>query len=286
MHADYSRGVVFSKIGRRFPQRDGRPRNGQCIRNLFRRHRFPLRPMEDKYRRRHSERTGCFLASERHSPAEVARLVKRQKVIAVPAELRREWRHWPMARRRDFIVRLRARLKPAGGRPAWKFSANVTPFDYWTPAAWEVLRRENSGRRSRLWRQRLFPKSQGVIYGGSLWFWNKKYGGTFGAYYRGTWRRTDKRPALHRVIWEAAHGRSLAEDEMVIHADGNKNNLAPGNLQLLTRAANGIRNRDAGRARKGEAKARILLERFNLGGSTAARLLVQSPKSKVQRPDG
>jgi len=116
----------------------------------------------------------------------------------------------------------------------------------------------------------------------ALWFWNPKVGGAFGAYYRGCWNLEDGRPALHRVIWERMHGRPLRPDELVVCADGNKNNLAPGNLETITRAQNAIRNKEAGRARQGELRARLLLEHFNAGGSTSARLKNPTPRRKAR----
>lgn len=40
----------------------------------------------------------------------------------------------------------------------------------------------------------------------------------------------------HRLAWERANGRKLADDEIVVFADGDRRNFDPGNLVAMTRA--------------------------------------------------
>jgi hypothetical protein len=63
-----------------------------------------------------------------------------------------------------------------------------------------------------------------------LWFWS----GREGFYYQGKWSPQTKRPSLHRTIYERSHG-PVPAGCVVVHLDGNKNNLDPANLALRTR---------------------------------------------------
>jgi hypothetical protein len=46
----------------------------------------------------------------------------------------------------------------------------------------------------------------------------------------------------HRIIWEKAHGK-IPRNHIVIFADGNKLNIRPDNLLLVSRAENAVMNR-------------------------------------------
>jgi hypothetical protein len=88
----------------------------------------------------------------------------------------------------------------------------------------------NAGRQSKQWLVHIKISSEGVIYGGRLWFWSRKIG-----YQRSDFVKGQGRPALHHVIWETAHGRPVPPHSVIRFADGNPNNLDPANLRLATR---------------------------------------------------
>lgn len=291
MYMHYQRGDTLAQVGRRFRRENGKARTAKTIHGLFERRGLKFRAFTDAQNRNHNAQ-GQFLPGRKHTAREIAALIeaagsreqgagkRAPHWLQVPAALRVEWRHWPMERRKDLILRLRAVLKSGCERPKTRFSDNVLPFDYWTPEAWEILQRENGNRPSREWRQRLFPCSQGVIWpvpqpgagsreqgkkipdpaprsvlpAPSLWYWSanhpKRRATKGGAYYRGIWTREDKRPQLHRVIYERTRGVKLEEAHIVICADGNYNNLDPANLALITRAENGLRNHPYQRLKK------------------------------------
>lgn len=282
MYRLYQQRVPWRIIEEKFPSKNGKPRRRGGIKKMFDGYGFKIR----------KQNVGCFKPDPKKTPAEIARMIEQATVFKVPVELRNEWREWPMERRKDFILRLRAKLKPDNLRPETPFSENIKPFDYWTDEAWEICRRLNvdaNGKPlpSRLWKARLFPPSQGVIFEGQLWFWNKHTNrpGAFGAYFRGVWRPEDGRPALHRVLWERHNGRALRADEFVIHADDNYNNLRPENLTIITRGANAVRNHPYTRLKKdplnAELKAKALKIRTAIMNSrrkksqAAAALLLQ-----------
>lgn len=284
MHAFYVRGQSAAEVGRRFPQTNDRPRSSNSIIGLFRRHGFPRQPICDQYQRQHRA-NGRFAPGRRHTAREIAALVaavkpdsqRRKHWLQVPRELRVEWRHWPMARRRKLILALRARLRSPLERPCLPFSPNVTPFDYWTRRAREIVRRVNASLPSRAWRHRLYPTSQGVIWDGQLWYWQAYYPEKGGNYKRGLWDRVGRRPILHRSIYERAHGTKLPPGAIIVCRDGNPNNLAPENLAPLSRAENlqrnhwkqkpGFQNNVTARrwARQGAMGADFLLAEFNAG---------------------
>lgn len=63
----------------------------------------------------------------------------------------------------------------------------------------------------------------------------------------------------HLVRWEAEHG-PVPPGHMVVFADGDRKNLTPENLRLISKAANGIRNRKGLRSENAELnKAGILV---------------------------
>ena len=246
MYADYQRGMSLAALGRRY----GKDR--RSIAEVFSRRGYPLRPGTNPNAVRAGK--GQFAPFTPLSPAEIDVLVDQAKKVRVPEPLKLEWRHWTMKRRGKFIARLRAKLNLPTERPGAPFSANVEPFDYTTPRAWELVAKMNAGRNSRDARIKLDISSQGVIWKERLWFWSHKVG-----YQSGPWTPQGGRPALHRVIWEDYHGHPLPKSCVVRFADGNPNNFEPENLQLQTRDDICRQNQAAALTRRSRELTSVLL---------------------------
>jgi hypothetical protein len=188
---------------------------------------------------------------------ELAVIISRMTRVNVPAELRQEWRHWSLKRRGDFIVQVRRRLvRTRNDPPTTTFSSNVEPFDYSSERAHAIMRKTNDGVPSRLWKMRIFPCSQGVIYDDQLWFWVPNTG-----YCRGVWRPEDKRPQLHHVIFAKHHGRKVPPGGVVRFIDRNNNNFSPTNLTLLTQNDICRENQAKALTEKSRERTALLLQR-------------------------
>lgn len=223
MYALYQAGTPLAEIGRRLG------RHGSTIRGLFKRQGWALR---DHHAGKPRSRSGTFAPAEPLTDAQIEHLIATAKKIAVPPELKNEWRNWPLGRRAAFIHRLRLRLNPARSRPSGPFSANVIPFDYGTPAAWEIVHRLNAGTNSRSAKCKIDITSQGVIFHGELWFWSShaRYQRR-GNFYRDPLGKVP----LHHILWAEHNGRPVPPSHVVRHIDGNSNNLDPANLTLAHR---------------------------------------------------
>jgi len=228
MHRLYMTGISLSDVGRRFPQRNGKPRVHGEVQNIFRRRGMYVRP----YRQHHARNVaGRFVADPPMKAAEINALIAGLRRVAVPGPLHREWRLWPLKRRAWFIKKVRVHLAKKTGKkfaPAGPHSANVRPFDYTTTEAREIVDRLNKGRNSRNKVANLKPSSQGMIYEGRLYFWA-------GECY---WRQTHPYRGyllLHREIYKQHRG-PIPAGMTVIHLDGNKNNFNPANLGLRSMA--------------------------------------------------
>ncbi len=253
MHAEYEAGASLNALGRTY----GRTR--ESVRALFVARGLAVRPMKSPPRHLPNGQIAPLVPLTRQ---EIAALIARTTKMLVPPEIRIEWRSWPLARRGEFIAALRAHLATGLDRPAAPFSANVSPFDYATPAAQAIAAVANLGKPSRHRGVRLSIGSQGVIHEGRLWFWVADGGGaTTGAYYAGPWTREHGRPALHRTIWQQAHGRLVPAGHVVRHRDGNLNNLSPENLVLATRNDVVRENQAKAHAAKSRARTALLLAR-------------------------
>jgi hypothetical protein len=251
MHADYmALGLSLSESARRYG------RHPQTARELFISRGLPLRESAG-YQASHRE-DGTFVAYPLKTPEEIEALIQAAVKIAVPVELKLEWRRWSLERRGDFLRRLRARLPDPKGRPDLPFSDNVEPFDYASESAWEIVRQLNAGLSSRDWRSKIDIRSQGVIYRNQLWFWWAHSGGYFRM---GGWTKENGRPSLHRTIWEETIGQPIPNGYAVSMIDGNPNNLDPSNFYL--RSLNEVcrENQAKSLVRKSREKTRILLER-------------------------
>jgi hypothetical protein len=249
MHADFMGGMTFAQVERKY----GRCKNS--IRAIFQNRRLPLRAARHYTLAKKPD--GTFERLAPLTPEEIDAMVAAAQIIAVPPGLKLEWRRWPLARRAEFITRLRERLAGPLDRPSGPFSANVQPFDYGTPAAWEIVHRKNRGTDSRGARAKINIRSQGVIFRDELWFWNAD---GHGYYQAGSWTAKRGRPALHRMLWSEANG-PIPPGHVVSHRDGNLNNLDPANLHLRSRDEVCRINQAGALTRKSRERTAILLQR-------------------------
>ncbi len=248
MHADYQSGMTFAQVERKY----GRP--AKSIRTIFLHRGLPIREARGITEFRRSN--GCFAPLVPKTEEEIEALIQAATRIIVPEELRQEWRGWPLAKRGDFIRRLRERVSPPLDRPKTPFSANVIPFDYSSPEAWEIINAGNAGLASRSAAFNIKVPSQGVIYERALWFWSGKGQG----YYQGKWREGSGRPALHRYLYSKHHG-PVPPHHAVCMADGNFNNLDPSNLVATDRNDILRVNQATALTRKSREKTALLLAR-------------------------
>jgi hypothetical protein len=251
MHTEYERPLSLKAVGRKY---DVHPK---VLRDVFLRNGLPVREFKPIPRQPNGSPVRYVPLTRTQLDAVVAKTTR----IVIPPELRFEWRHWSLARRGNFIARLRRRLRLAGERPKTPCSANVEPFDYGSRRAHAIVAKQNRGRSSRYWGAMLRLGSQGVIYKGRLYFWNAEGDGTDGgAYYVGSWVPGIGRPALHRVIWEEAQGRAVPAGFVVRFRDGNRNNFTRSNLYLATRNDVARENQAAALARNARAVTALLLD--------------------------
>lgn len=224
MHADYVAGMTFAEVERKYG------RSKSTARDIFIHRWLPVRePMKNAWRKHRAD--GTWEAMPPKTREEIDALIRNARTIAIPDELRLEWRKWDLARRADFIRRVRARLASPLDVPALPFSDNLTYFDYGSEAAWEIIRRANEGLTSRKSVMAIKLISEGVIWNGKLWFWVRRES----YYMEGVpWRPDRPRRVLARVIYESVHG-PLPHHSVVRVIDGNPNNLDPSNLRLATR---------------------------------------------------
>lgn len=221
LHAEYMTGMSLHEVATRHK------RNRRSLRDLFESRSLFIREASGPQK----GAGGRFEPVCPRSEAEIEAMISASTRMIVPECLKNDWAKWPMARRGEFIGRLRIHLADPQDRPDLPLSSNVIPFDYTTEAAWEIVRRRNQGRDSRKWETKLNIISQGVIWDDRLWFWARR----MPAYYEGIkWTPGHGRPGLHRTIWESLHG-PLPKDGIVRQIDGNPNNLDPANLTLTDR---------------------------------------------------
>lgn len=268
LYAEYTAGFSLNALAKKY----GRTRN--CLREIFDRRGLPLRVV--CRRPAFDPKTGRILPARRMTPAQIDELIAAATKIRIPDALRLEWRTWSMDRRREFIARLRAKLRSPRDRPDKPFSSNVEPFEYGSPRAHQFAAEMNAGLGSHEARVKMDLVSQGVIWRDRLYFWSPegKTTGT-GAYYIGPWRPGTGRPALHRIMWEEIHGRKVPEGMVVRFADGNPNNFEPENLILRSRNDVARENQAAALGQRSREKTALLLSRAqrNLKGDKANDLL-------------
>lgn len=251
MYADYQSPMTLGAVAREYG------RTHSCVRELFQRRGLAVRPFKAIAR----QPNGSPMPLVPLTAAQIDKLVSDATRLCVPPALKFEWRRWSLARRGEFIARIRERLNLPTDRPQGPFSANVEPFDYATPRAHAVAREMNADRTSRTSAVMIHAKSQGVIYKGKLYFWaGDRVGWRSGAYYIGPWRPGTGRPALHHIIWREVHG-PIPAGHVVRQTDGNANNLSPANLYLATRNDVARENQAAALAKKSREVTAILLNR-------------------------
>jgi hypothetical protein len=272
MHRDYASGMALAAVARKHG------RNRRSIREIFERRGLALR--EEK-KPKVDPKTGRVLPYVPATPERITALIEQVTHVAVPAELRHEWRHWTMVQRGEFIRRMRLSLKRRGllrtERPNTPFSANVEPFDYTTPRARDLVTRMNIGRTSQTKATQLKPCSEGVIWNEKLWFWvpYSHFDGHGGSYQTGRYIPGLGRPELHRVIWSEANGRPVPPQHCVRFIDGNPNNLLPTNLRLEKRVVVCRENQAKAITRKAREMTALLLKRSQSKDQNANHELVR-----------
>lgn len=247
MHAEYEAGATLNGLARKYGGTRGR------IAGLFQVRGLAIRPYETTAA--HDPRTGQILPGKVHTWAEVEEIVSKETRLRVPPELKREWRKWPMEKRGQYIALVRERLQ-LPSRPSGPFSENVTPFDYTTAAAREIMDRKNAGLNSRDAVCKIDVCSQGVIYDGELWFWSAKAGYQLGV----RWTPEHGRPSLHHVIWEEENG-PVPDGFVVRMKDGNPNNLTTLNMWLASRDTVCRENQATALMKKSREQTAVLLSR-------------------------
>jgi hypothetical protein len=251
MYADYQRPMTLHAVGAKYG------RTHSCIRELFERRGLAVRPFKAIAR----QPNGSPMPLVPLTAPQIDALIAKATRLCVPPALKYEWRRWSLARRGEFITRIRAKLNLPTNRPHGPFSANVEPFDYASPVAHAVARKMNAGRTSRTASVMIHINSQGVIYRGKLYFWAPdRVGCRSGAYYIGPWRPGTGRPSLHHVIWREVHG-PIPAGHVVRYSDGNPNNLDPANLTLATQNDVARENQAAALLRKSREATALLLDR-------------------------
>jgi hypothetical protein len=257
MYDFYQTGATFAEVERRF----GVGKAG--VRSIFLGRGLAIRePIANAWR--HKRTDGTWQAMPPKTAEEIEELIQAATKIAVPVELKLEWRKWDLEKRVDFIRRLRARLGNTRTAPTGPFCEGMVPFDYGTPAAWEIIRRLNADTNSRTWRAKLNIISEGVIYDGLLWFWSQP----FGAYYRRAGKADSERywVVLPRHVWRKEHGR-IPAGWLVRIRDGNPNNMDPANLYLATKNDVARENQASALSRKSRERTALILSKSQQKGS-------------------
>lgn len=246
MYALYQSGASLAAVDRKYE------RARHSAHDIFVRRGWALRPMTAR-RPEYDPVTGKIKPYTPATQAQIDAAIRTLTRVRVPDALRVEWRHRPMAWRRKLIRRIRKHLYGPSGwaahmRPRTPFSPNVTPFEYGDPAAHALLARINRGRTSQTKLAQIKPSCQGVIWGGGLWIWTAHVGAGYSIGYlsSGKWmtggNKASGKRLLHHVIWEHANRSQIPAQHLVTFKDGNRNNLDPRNLALLSMADNARRN--------------------------------------------
>lgn len=258
IHADYvAHGEVVAQIAARWNRKSG------SIAALLQKWGFRQKcaALTEQIKKRQRDKGGRVAANRRATAVQIEAIIASATKLAIPPQLRWEFRTWPMSKKADFIARLRAKLRDPDDRPKRPFSRNVVPFDYTTPAARAILDRLNEELDSRHAICKLDLGTQGVIWNGDLWFWVANTGYV----QRGQWTPERGRPILSRALWEQYHGR-IPPKHVIRCADGNPNNLDPGNLVLATMNDLARENQAAALTRKAREKTALVLERAQQKG--------------------
>ena len=218
MYADYTGGMSLTAVGEKYGV------DRKSVGGNFTRRGLALRPQK-------KPALGFGVRIPEPTENQIQTLIAGLTRLCVPPALKQVWKRWPLAKRRDFIKKLRVKFPST--RPTGPFSAGVTPFEYGTPAAHAIVARRNLGRTSQTKVAALKPGSEGVMHGGLLYFWIHSHNRGEGYQCGG---KPQERFFLHRVLWEKFNGRPVPPQMTVIHADGNKNNFSRNNLTLRSMA--------------------------------------------------
>jgi hypothetical protein len=264
MWADYEAGMTLSAVGRKY----GRGRKG--LAEIFKRRGYKLRPAP-------VPRLGYGVKIPEPTAEELAALIAKLPRLSVPPEIKVHWRKWPLAQRAEFIQMMRKKFP--SNRPTKPFSSNVIPFDYGTPEVHAIAKEMNRGRTSQTKIIALKPCSEGVIYRGRIYFWDKH-----DVYVQGTkWTPENGRPVLTHVVWKDATGQPVPARTMVIQKDGNKNNFAPENLALISMAENGMRNSIPARLKKDPRNPVLLAKnKKRINQSVSTRMKNRADRARTQ----
>lgn len=269
MHAEYLAGATFAELERKHK------RSKSTVRDLFVSRGLYVRPPAPNAWRKHRA-DGSWERKDPATDEEITAAIKAATKLVIPESLKLDWRHWDLARRGEFIRRLKAHLNHPRSTPSGPYSSNVQPFDYTSPAAWAMLTAANSGRGSRSWALKMDIGSEGVIYEGRLWFWNQKMNGYMSRNHPdgGTYWL-----ALHRHIYTTKVG-PIPTDMTVRFRDRNQNNFLPSNLYLCPKQEVCRENQHRALNRKSAERAAAILNLHNQPRKShvIARSLSQSGK--------
>lgn len=251
MHADYMTGMSFADVERKYN------RGASTLRDLFKSRGLPVRtPAPNAWRVHRPDGTWDHKAPA--TEKEITAAIKASTKLIIPASLKLDWRRWDLQKRAKFIARLKAHLNYQRTCPSGPISPGFTPFDYTTPAAWDIVNEANRGLGSTAWVLKMDIKSEGLIYDGLMWFWNAHMGG-----YMRRGNRTAGEPcwiALHRHVYQTKVG-SIPTGFCVRFRDQNKNNLRPSNLYLASKNEACRENQAKALSRKSKERTQALLNK-------------------------
>src|ERR1700675_2920110 len=98
MHAEYSSGKSLAEVCRLFGKR-----NRKTVRDVFKCRGLKVRPVPYQIVR---GKSGRIAPIRRRTATEIRAIISQLAKLGIPAQLRVEWRKWPLARRHDFISRV------------------------------------------------------------------------------------------------------------------------------------------------------------------------------------
>lgn len=240
MHADHVAGMRLFELQQKY----GKTKTS--IRQAFEARGMKLIPWSD----------GRFVRTLKlKTKKELITLAGEMTRVVVHPAIKTEWREWSMEKRKWWIALVRERLGPLHSRPSGEFSSNVVPFEYGDAILEDWLREKNGGKSSHTAGCKVKVCSQGVMWGGALWFWSRKAG-----YQEGIpWHIAKARRLLHVAIYESVHGPTPPHS-VIRYNDGNWNNLDPGNLRCETRNNLARENQAKSLTAKSRAKTAALLK--------------------------
>ena len=255
MRRDLDELGSLSAVGRRWQ------RNPGTIAKILANHGlYAPDPVRSAKLNRRPRVNGAFVLYPPATPAQIEAMIAPLTRVKVPFPLKREWRHWPMAKRAAFAARLHARfdaLHPERRMPAGPLPPGFEPFAYGHAGAHAIEAQANDGLNSRCAGCKIKLSSRGLIWRGQLWFWMYDTTAYWGAYYRGSHR--GRGSALHQCVWADNNG-PIPESHVLRCVDGNPNNLRASNLALHTRNDVCRENHSRHYDNKGQAALAVILK--------------------------